>query len=1354
MPGLCLFAVFSADMTTRKPKMMTRSALTRELRAITNCNQALLRAENEQGLIEEICRIICEEAGYRMAWVGYVNHDEARSVTPRAWSGAEEDYLSQEGLTWADNPAGHRPLGIAIRSGETAYAQDLTREYESIPWAEHAKARGFRSAIALPLKDEQGNTFGVLCIYSAKIQAFTPDEIKLLEELAADLAFGIMTLRARIERERAKEILEAQEFKFRTVVDYTYDWEYWVGPNQELLYISPSCERITGYSSAEFEADPDLLDRIVYPADRDIVDAHLSDHINRGKSLLEFRIVHRDGGIRWITHGCQPVYGPNREFMGHRVSNRDDTERKEAEEKLVVSEQLFRTMVENSPDYIARYDRDLRRIYINPALRELFKAPVGQLLGKRSNISSPLSDPERYMACIRRVVETASEFTDEFSYRRLDGEIRWASIRFAPEFGPDGKVASVLAISHDITKRKRAEEERKAYLHFLQSMDRINRVLQEEGDIEQVMKKVLDEVLAIFDCDRAYLVYPCDPDASTWSVPIESTKPEYPGAGQQGPQSMNDHVAWVMKTLLESGRSIQLGPGAEFPLPEMLLKQFGIHSNMVMALYPRVDKPWQFGIHQCSRDRIWTEEEIRLFEEIGRRLSDGLNSLLIARNLRESEERFRLVFENSPLPIWEEDFSAVKARLDELKDVYGDDVETYLAEHPEVVRECGALVRVVSVNKAVLELHEADSKGELLTGLSRVFLPESYDAFQRELVALVRGQTELIFDAAVQTLNGKRREVTVYFSVCPGYERSLRKVFISLVDITERKQVEGQLRLAASVFKSSQEGILISDAENRIIDINPAFTRLTGYTRDEVLGQNPRILSSGRQSQEFYAGMWRSLNARGEWQGEIWNKHKSGEVYAELLSIVAVKDSKGRLQHYVGAFTDISALKQHEADLDRIAHYDVLTSVPNRRLLSDRLEQAIARTRRHGKSLAVCYLDLDGFKPINDQYGHEGGDRMLVEIARRLQSMLRAEDTVARLGGDEFVLLWNDIEKETDCVQALERVLSKVSEPMLLEGEPVAVSASIGVTLYPDDNVDADNLLRHADHAMYSAKQLGKNRYQIFDARLERQLALRGEFLAKVERGLEQGQFELYYQPKVDCIAGKLHGVEALLRWNDPVLGLVGPKEFLPLIENDSLAFRMGRWVMEEAVRQGKAWNDMGISVPISVNVFPRHLKYRTFVDDLRNAIQTFWPEMPKNHLQMEIVESSDLEQLEPIEQVIRECVEMGVGFSLDDFGTGYSSLVYLRRLSIQEIKIDQSFVRDMLENQADHAIVAGVIGMGRAFKLRVVAEGVETPKQVRYLMNLGCSVVQGYGLAQPMRAESFQEWYADFLINGVQICR
>ncbi len=1155
------------------------------------------------------------------------------------------------------------------------------------------------------------------------------------------------------DRKQAENALEEQEIKFRTVADYTYDWEYWLGPNRELLFISPSCERITGYTPEEFEADPDLLNRIIFPADQERVDVHMLDMTGHCDELLDFRIVNRDGDIRWIAHGCRPVYGPDGQFLGRRVSNRDDTKRKIAEQQLAASERLFRSMVENSPDFIARYDLELRRIYINPALQRQFEIPNGEALGTTPRVYSPLTDPERYMANLRQVVDTAEECKDELSYRNPEGELRWADMRFVPEFDLDGKVATIMVIANDITNRKRMVEDSNEYLNFLQGLDRINRVLKREGNIEVILNRAMDEILDIFSCDRVYLVYPCDPKSPTWSTPFERTRPEYPGVIELGLEiPMNDAVAWEMGLALDSYHPVRVGPGTEYQITEVMQTKFSTRSFMTTALYPKVDRPWQLFIHQCSHDRIWTEQEMRLFEEIGRILSDGLNTILSSHNLQTSEERYRSLFDNSPLPIWEADYSAAKERLEQLRPDFDGNLEDYLINNPESLQECVQLVRIINMNKPALDFHEVDRKESLLCNLSQIIHPEAMKDFRQLLVSLMRGETKFSLETALQTMNGRRQDVLAHFSISQGHEKNRNRLLVSFVDITNRKKSEEQLRLAASVFASSHEGIMITNSDNQIVDVNPAFTHLTGYTRDEVLGRNPKLLSAGKQSEEFYQEMWDSINTKGEWQGELWNRRKSGQLFAELLSIVAVKDENGQLQHYMGAFTDITIFKQHEADLDRIAHYDMLTSVPNRRLLNDRMEQAIASSRRNNVNLAICYLDLDGFKPINDEFGHEAGDLVLVEIARRLQKMLRAADTIARLGGDEFVLLWNNIGSEENCIKALERVLDTISQPMLLGDEEVSVSASIGVTIYPNDDEDADSLLRHADHAMYSAKQLGKNRFQMFDTRLERQISAQVSFLHKIIDALEQEQFELYYQPKVDYFANQVEGVEALIRWNDPVLGLVGPKEFLPLIENDNLALDVGRWVMQQSVQQAKIWNDVGIAIPISINVFPRHLKHRSFTQDLRVAIKSSWPEIPHNRLQIEIVESSALEDLDLIENVIKECREMGVGFSLDDFGTGYSSLVYLRRLTIDELKIDQSFVRDMLNDPSDEAIVMSVIGLGESFGLRVVAEGVETTQHAWHLMDLGCRVVQGYALGRPMPVNEFERWYANFLTNGVKM--
>jgi len=557
-----------------------------------------------------------------------------------------------------------------------------------------------------------------------------------------------------------------------------------------------------------------------------------------------------------------------------------------------------------------------------------------------------------------------------------------------------------------------------------------------------------------------------------------------------------------------------------------------------------------------------------------------------------------------------------------------------------------------------------------------------------------------------------------------------------------RRRIEDNLRLAASVFATSRDGIVITDVDNNIVDVNPAFSRITGYRRDEVLGRNPRLLKSGRQDAAFYAEMWRALGEHRVWRGELWNRNKAGEVYAELMSIAAVTDADGKLLRYVGVFSDISNIKEHEAELDRIAHYDPLTGVPNRRLLADRMNQAIARAHRDRKPLAICYLDLDGFKPINDRYGHEIGDRLLVAITRALQDVLRAGDTIARLGGDEFVLLFNDLAAGSDSFSMLDRVLAAVAEPLLIDRVAVTVSASVGVTIYPDDNADADTLLRHADQAMYRAKEAGKNRYHLFDIEQDRQAKARVESRKHLIEALAQDQFVMYYQPQVDLIAGKVLAAEALIRWQHPQRGLLPPAAFLPAIDDISLEVALGEWVLEAVLRQAAAWKAAGLALRVSANVGAKHLQQPEFIDRLL-AILARYPTVRADELELEILESAAIEDMDGAFNTLREGVVHGLRFALDDFGTGYSSLSYLRRLPVDTLKIDRSFVSDMLVNPGDADIVESVVPLAGVFGRSVVAEGVETRAQGLRLIELGCRNVQGYGIARPMPAAELPGWMA-----------
>lgn len=567
-------------------------------------------------------------------------------------------------------------------------------------------------------------------------------------------------------------------------------------------------------------------------------------------------------------------------------------------------------------------------------------------------------------------------------------------------------------------------------------------------------------------------------------------------------------------------------------------------------------------------------------------------------------------------------------------------------------------------------------------------------------------------------------------------------------DITERKQAEESLHLAASVFTFAREGIMITKPSGEVINVNQAFSRITGYSQQEILGKNPRILSSGKQSAEFYQVLWKSLLENGYWQGEVWNRRKSGEVYAELLTISAVRDIQGKTINYVALFTDITPQKEHEHQLEHIAHYDALTSLPNRVLLADRLHLAMIQAARRQQTLAVVYIDLDGFKDINDSYGHAMGDELLMIIADRMKQTMRDGDTLARLGGDEFVAVLVDISDAAACAPLASRLLESASEAIEIDRNILRVSASLGITFYPQDNeIEADQLLRQADQAMYQAKLSGKNRYHIFDARHDSSIRSYHENLQHIRQALARQEFVLHYQPKVNLLSGEVIGVEALIRWNHPQRGLLPPAAFLPTIEEHQLAIDLGEWVIDASLAQIEQWQAMGLDIPVSVNICAKHLQQDNFVERL-SIILADHPRVSASGLILEILETSALEDIQYVSKVIANCANFGVSFALDDFGTGYSSLTYLKRLPVSQIKIDQSFVRDMLDDPEDLAILVGVIGLANAFNRTIIAEGVESRAHGDALLQLGCQLAQGYGIARPMPGEKIAAWISTWLAN------
>ena len=642
---------------------------------------------------------------------------------------------------------------------------------------------------------------------------------------------------------------------------------------------------------------------------------------------------------------------------------------------------------------------------------------------------------------------------------------------------------------------------------------------------------------------------------------------------------------------------------------------------------------------------------------------------------------------------------------------------------------------IAEINLTAVTLLGVERNKLLSKSLRSFFITEDQDRWVRHFLGVKNQEGQSAVELAMQRGDG-----TVFHARldCVTNKSMVR---ITLLDITRRKLAEDELRIAAVAF-ASQNGIMITDHKAVIQRVNPAFTQLTGYSAEEVIGQTPAILRSGRQTPLFYQQMWAKLKEKGYWQGEIWNRRKNGNIYAELLTITAIYSSEQSISHFVGSFTDITDIKEAEAEIHRLAYYDPLTQLPNRRLLQDRLKQAITATARSKLYGALFFIDLDRFKALNDTRGHDVGDLLLVDVALRLREAVRENDTVARQGGDEFVVLTEELgatptEAAVLADQLGNKVHAALDTPFNLNGYEYHCMSSIGVDLFnAQDTVEA--LFKHADLALYQAKNSGRDKLYFFNPAMQDAIDQRSILESALQRVLTLNQLRLYYQPQVNA-ARRVVGVEALLRWQHPQRGLVSPDDFIPLAEDTGLILPIGRWVMETACAQIKAWENGAHTreLRIAVNVSARQFRQPDFVAQVRNVLAA--SAINPACLKLELTESMLLEDVKDTITKMQAIKQLGVCFSMDDFGTGYSSLSYLAQLPLDQIKVDKAFVRNLPGVTRDETIARAIITMGLGLNMNVIAEGVETESQREFLEALGCHEYQGYLFSRPLSIDALE---------------
>jgi diguanylate cyclase (GGDEF)-like protein/PAS domain S-box-containing protein len=1049
---------FSGEKARRERPEAGLERINRELRAVTSCHQTLMRAVDEPNLLAEICRIVCEEAGYRMAWVGYVESGAERLVRPVARAGHDFGYVDAALVTSANDERGRGPVGAAIRSGRIVSIQDFEFDPRVAPWRAEALKRGYRASVALPLKDEADDVFGALNIYAGERDAFTAEEVRLLEQLAADLAFGILVLRQREARKRIEALLQAN-------------------------------------------------------------------------------------------------------------------------------------------------------------------------------------------------------------------------------------------------------------LRFFEGMDQVNRAIQETSDLDAMMGRVLELALALFGCDRAWLIHPCDPEAPGWSVRMERARLEFAAAGAGALDRMipmTQGARDVHATLLASLGPVGFGPGAERPIPESARARFGVQSQLAMAIHPKTTKAYAFGLQQCGRVRVWTEDDRRLFEAIGRRLEDALSSQLAHLELRERESQLNTLFRTIPDVVW-------------VKDMGG----RYTRCNPPFERLFGVDQREV-VGKTDYDFAPREMAERYRAGDLRAIETGEIQSEEFETLA-ANGDARLY-----EVLKAPLRDETGETIGVVGIAR----------DVSERRKSDEQLRVAATAFEA-QEGIVILDSDKRILRVNHAFVEMTGHVADDVVGKTPQQIARDPRAGPLLSDIDERVARDGFWRGEMPAQRSSGEFFPAWATVATVRGARGEATHYVVTMTDVTERKRAEKEIVNLAYYDRLTGLPNRRLLHDRLEQALAGSARNGRHGALLFIDLDNFKLINETSGHEIGDKLLVEVAQRLSECLGAAGGAARVGGDEFVALVEDLSEDRHEAAALakktgEMILAALNAPYALPCGVRHSSPSIGVAIFSGGGDTCEELLKQADIAMYEAKAAGRNALRFFDPDMQATLAQRAEAEAALRLAIRERHFVLHYQPQVDC-DGEWIGAEALLRWAHPERGLVAPCEFIPLAEETGLIVPIGDWVLETACQQLKAWaaDCRSRDLHLSVNVSARQFSQPNFVEQVAETLRATGA--PAERLVLELTESVVLDDVASAADKMNALKQLGVGFAVDDFGTGYSSLAYLTRLPLDQIKIDRSFVCNLPGSANDAAVAHTIITLAESLGLAVIAEGVETEAQHRFLERHGCPSFQGFLFGKPMPIDVFE---------------
>ncbi|MFY9327243.1 MAG: EAL domain-containing protein [Georgfuchsia sp.] len=1324
------FAATLTDITAEKELSTHASRLTRLYATLSQVNSAIIHSRTEQELYERISTIMVEKGGFASATVSIVDWARRKSVLATnagAWRGEARSQLQELDL---DDPEFRNLVSMTLLSGSAMTANDYQNDERIEPGLREIVRRAGVKAASTVLLTRFGEAIGALALSSDEKDFFSDDILALIDEVGRNVSFALENFAREAQREQAEERLAHREEDLRVTLHSIGDAVLATDREGRVTMMNAVAEMLTGWSEAEARGQPvgevfHIINEETRKPMENPIDIVLRDGVVVGLANHTVLIA-KDGRELPIADCGAPIrYSDDEDIQGVVLVFRDQSEEQRMMKALRKSERRYANLVEMLPVGVFEAETDGSAHFLNASMIALADVDTAHA-GMEKWVSA--IHPEDRDFVLRSSQEAATRraaFSCKFRYLHRDGAIAWAQAWATPRVGDQGEflgyAGAMLNISQEQENLYRVEQLSKLY----ETLSQVNSTIVHCDDERELFR----EIAQIFVRDGGFTLVPmieidpADPDHMAGSKLyfhedyqrraeiLEAWKrlENVPPLTKAALMSRKCEVSNDYLKLKEAEQSCRAGTIA-LGVASMAAVPF-IRAGQVTAV-----------LVLCSGERnYFTPERIDLLEQVGKDVSYALTSIAQRQQreraeeaLAHNEERLRLGLSVTRTGMYESNYATGRFTMNSLgAELMG------LGDQPiDVAHETFFTMLPAEEGEQAAQAHQA-----LLAGVVDNYLSEI---------------SRVLPDGSVRWL----RNIGAMTSERTAEGRPVRLMGL-ITDITAVKTLEEKDRLAATVFDNSGEAILIVESDYNIVMVNAVFTRMYGYEAEEVQGTSMEAFRSDRHDEAFYQSLRDTLLKKGWWQGEVWLRRKNGEVFPALVSASIVKDANGVLTHYVFQETDVTMQKAFEERISYLAYRDALTDLPNRALLRDRVEQSIASASRDHSTLALLFLDLDHFKNINDSLGHSAGDLLLKEIAQRLIGAVREMDTVGRLGGDEFLVLLPEADADA-AGHVAQKLLEESARTFVSGGHALNVTPSIGIALYPKDGINFDELLQTADTAMYRAKDEGRNAYRFYTPEMNQAVFQRMVLESSLRHAIDNHEFVLYYQPKFELAGKTLVGVEALIRWHQPEMGMISPAQFIPVAEESGLIEQIGQWVLEEACRQASIWREQcAPDICIAINFSARQFAARNVAGLITAALADAG--VPGSALEIEITESLLARDMEHTLETLQALKKIGVRAAVDDFGTGYSSLSYLKRFPIERLKIDQSFVRDLVIDADDRAIATAVVTMGHALGLRVIAEGVETSQQMDILSNMGCDEVQGYLLGRPINAAEMTKLLTKF---------